>query len=153
MCSRISVGAISRSSFWVGGWTLSSSYGQRRKSAASACLWTDRILLRCRRRKTAFSSGVTATHILLKNANGKGQLTWRPPARFKGSICNRVELRRAVRVRIATELWEGNVPESQQAVRLKIITSDKPLVRFSRELKALAAGARDEVVLEGELLP
>ncbi len=45
------------------------------------------------------------------------------------------------------------MPESQQAVRLKIITSDKPLVRFSRELKALAAGARDEVVLEGELLP
>jgi hypothetical protein len=59
----------------------------------------------------------------------------------------------AVRVRIATELWEGSAPESQQAVRLEIITSYEPMVRFSRELKALVAGARDELVLEGDLLP
>ncbi|GAC1445894.1 MAG: hypothetical protein NVSMB56_00450 [Pyrinomonadaceae bacterium] len=57
-----------------------------------------------------------------------------------------------VQVRIATELWKDQRPESQQAVKLEIITSYEPLMQFSRKLKALMDGRIEEVILDSELL-
>jgi hypothetical protein len=59
----------------------------------------------------------------------------------------------AVQVRLATEVWDLSRSESQHLVQLEIITSYEPLLRFSRELRALADGKRSDVILDGELLP
>ncbi len=56
-------------------------------------------------------------------------------------------------VRIATELWNEERPESQQEVKLEIITSYEPLAQFSRQLKALVEGRIKEVILDADLLP
>ena len=58
-----------------------------------------------------------------------------------------------IQVRIATELWNDARPESQHKVELEIITSYEPLLRFSRDLKALAEGRIKEAILENDLLP
>jgi hypothetical protein len=55
-----------------------------------------------------------------------------------------------MQIRIATELWERDRPESQKVVRLEIITSYEPLGRFSKKLIATVRGKAEEAVLEGE---
>ena len=57
----------------------------------------------------------------------------------------------AVQVRIATEVWPPNRPESQQSVKLEIRTSYQPILQFSKDLKALVKGAVTEAVLHGDL--
>ena len=58
-----------------------------------------------------------------------------------------------VQVRIATELWRDDRPESQHKVELEILTSYELLGRFSRDLLALVEGRIEEAILEGDLLP
>lgn len=55
-----------------------------------------------------------------------------------------------VQVRMATELWGDERPESQNAVRVELLTTYERLARFARELKSLVRGTVEEAVLEGE---
>jgi len=56
-------------------------------------------------------------------------------------------------VRLMQELWPGTRPESQNGVRLEIVTSYQPLAEFSRKLAALIHGNISEAVLCGDDLP
>ena len=56
-------------------------------------------------------------------------------------------------VRLMQELWPGTRPESQNAVRLEIVTSYQSLAEFSRKLAALVYGHITEAVLVGDDLP
>jgi hypothetical protein len=55
-----------------------------------------------------------------------------------------------MQIRIASEIWERDRPECQKAVRLEVVTTHEPLVRFSQQLIAVVRGIADEAVLEGE---
>lgn len=57
-----------------------------------------------------------------------------------------------IQVRIATELWGDERPESQQMVRLEIFTSYEPLLKFSKDLKALIVGRIHEATLDGDII-
>jgi len=55
-----------------------------------------------------------------------------------------------IQVRLATPVWSETRPESQSIAQLEIVTTYKPLARFSRDLLALLSGALSEATLEGE---
>jgi hypothetical protein len=58
-----------------------------------------------------------------------------------------------VQVRMATPIWPDMRVRSQNAVKLEIITTHEPLVRFSKDLLALVNGTASEATLQGEMLP
>jgi hypothetical protein len=57
----------------------------------------------------------------------------------------------AVHVRLATELWNGDRPESKHTVSLQLVTSYEPLRHFSAALVALVNGNADEATLMGDV--
>ena len=57
-----------------------------------------------------------------------------------------------VQVRIATELERGERPNSQQVAKLELLTTYERLARFAKELRSLAHGEANEVILKAEHL-
>lgn len=57
----------------------------------------------------------------------------------------------AIQVRLETPLWQGDSPESQCRAALTVRTDYASLQEFSRAVVELAAGRRDEAVLESSV--
>jgi hypothetical protein len=55
-----------------------------------------------------------------------------------------------VQVRMATQLWQEQRPQSQSATKLELVTTYEALARFSHAITALVRGTTKEAILEGE---
>ena len=57
-----------------------------------------------------------------------------------------------IQVRMATEMWPDNRPESKKLAVVEILATYEPLSKFSRDLLSVLRGALKEAVIEGESL-
>lgn len=55
-------------------------------------------------------------------------------------------------VRLSTEMWDGDRPESQSAVRIEFLTTYQPLADFSKALRSLVRGRGEAAILHSHVI-
>jgi hypothetical protein len=84
------------------------------------------------------------------NKDVRGELQQEHLAIAVYGIGNRGQV--AVQVRIASELWEGDRPDSQRTVKVELLTTHQRLGDFSRQLRSLIGGETETAILEADVL-